>query len=92
MYGKVLSPEFLAMQKRDKSGSNNPQYGVIKSGETLAKIIKLVYVYDSVSGIFLGKFSTVKCSEHFKIGKDTLTKYLQNGLPFKGKIFTRTLR
>jgi hypothetical protein len=38
---------------------------------------------------FIGEFSTVKCSKHYNMGKDTLTKYIKNGLPFKGKIFSR---
>lgn len=92
MYGKVFSSEFLAMQSKDKSGPNNPQFGVIKSADTLAKLIKLIYVYDSADGSFLGEFSTINCSNHFKMGKYTVTKYLQSGLPFKGKIFTRTKR
>ena len=37
----------------------------------------------------IGEYSTVNCSKQFKMGKDTLTKYIKNGLPFKGKIFTR---
>ena len=36
----------------------------------------------------IGVFSTVECSKHFKMGKDTLTKYLNSKLPFKGKIFS----
>lgn len=93
MHGKVLSAEFLAMQDRDKSGANNPQYGVVKSSLTIAKLTKLVYVYDlENNNTFIGEFSTVNCSKHFSIGKDTLRKYLQNGLPFKGKLFTRIKR
>jgi len=37
MYNKVKSPEFILMQKRDKFGINNPQFGVTKSPETIAK-------------------------------------------------------
>jgi hypothetical protein len=47
MYGKTKSPEFLAMQTRDKSGAHNPMYGKPKSEETLAKLRKLVYVYNA---------------------------------------------
>jgi group I intron endonuclease len=92
MYGREFSPEFLAMQTRDKTGANNPQYGVIKTSETVAKLTKLVYVYNAVDNTFLGEFSTVNCAKEFKIGKDTLQKYLKTGLPFKGLIYTRTKR
>jgi hypothetical protein len=37
------------MQTKNKAGINNPLFGVKKSKETLAKITKLVYVYDSIS-------------------------------------------
>jgi len=78
------------MQTRNKAGINNPNFGVKKSNATLAKIIKLVYVYNSEDLIYFGSFPTVVCSKLFKIGKDTLTKYIKSGLPFKGKIYSRT--
>jgi hypothetical protein len=37
----------------------------------LAKIIKLVYVYNSENLNYIGSFPTVVCSKTFKIGKDT---------------------
>jgi hypothetical protein len=92
MFGKAFSPEFLAMQTKDKSGVNNPQYGVIKSAETVAKLTKLIYVYDVASNTLIGAFKTVDCSKHFKIGKDTLQTYLKSGLPYKGNLYTRTKR
>lgn len=90
MYGRVKSKEFIDMQTRDKSGSNNPAYGKPKSASTLAKLTKLVYVYNQTDMSYIGKFSTVNCVKHYKMGKDTLTKYITNGLPFKGKIFMRS--
>lgn len=89
MYNRVKSKEFLEMQNRDKSGSNNSFYGRIKTQSTIAKITKLVYVYNSLDMSYIGEFSTVKCSKHYNMGKDTLTKYIKSGLPFKGKIFSR---
>ena len=32
----------------------------------------------------------VKCSKTFKLGKDTLSKYIKLGIPFKGKLYSRT--
>lgn len=80
------------MQARDKSCQNNPQYGVIKTPETVAKLTKLVYVYNLSNGNLLGEYSTINCAKEFKMGKDTLQKYLLNGSPFKGMIFTRIKR
>lgn len=77
------------MQKRNKLGVNNPQYGVKKSTTTIKKLIKLVYVYNNENMSYIGCYSTVQCSKEFKMGKDTLSKYILNGLPFKGKIFSR---
>ena len=90
MSDKQLSPEFVFMQKRDKKGINNPQFGNKKSPTTYAKLIKLVYVYNSEDMSFIGAYPTVECFKKFNIGKDTLSKYLRSGLPFKGKIYTRT--
>jgi hypothetical protein len=90
MFGRVKSKEFLKMQNRDKSGSNNLLYGKIKTSSTIAKITKLVYVYNSSDMSFIGELSTVNCSKIYNMGKDTLTKYIKNGMPFKGKMFSRT--
>jgi len=90
MSGRTFTPEFIEMQKRNKAGVNNPLYGVVKSPSTIAKITKLVYVYDAENMNYIDSFSTVECSKEFKMGKDTLSKYLLNGLPFKGRIFSRT--
>jgi hypothetical protein len=60
------------MQKRCKVGSNNPQYGVNKAAATIAKLTKLVYVYETVAlhfitegccrhRNFIGLYFTVKC-------------------------------
>jgi group I intron endonuclease len=88
MYGREKSKEFLDMQTKDRSGSNNPLYGKVKSASTIEKLTKLVYVYDK-NMFFIGEFSTISCSKEFNMGKDTLTKYIKNGLPFKGKLFSR---
>jgi hypothetical protein len=77
------------MQKRDKINKNNPLFGTKKSPITLAKIIKLVYVYNFEDMSFLGSYPTVECTNKFKLGKDTLSKYLKSGLPFKGKLYSR---
>lgn len=90
MYGKTFSVEYLKMQTRNKSGKNNPLFGVKKSAETLAKLTKLIYVYNFQTHKLIGIYSTIQCSKNFKMGKDTLTKYLKNGLPYKNKIFSRT--
>lgn len=92
MFGKTFSPEFINMQSRSKKGSNNPMFGIQKSPATIAtiaKIQKLVYVYEADTLKLIGVFSTIKCSKQFKMGKDTLTKYLNSKNPFKGHIFSR---
>ena len=87
--GRVLSSEFIKMQTRNKTGENNPMFGIEKSPETLAKIKKMVYVYNSETRVLIGKYSTVECSKEFKMGKDTLSKYLKKNKSFKGKLFSR---
>ena len=70
------------MQTKDKKGVNNPMYGSKKSPATIAKLQKLIYVYEADTLKNIGVFSTVECTKHFKMGKDTLTKYLNSKLPF----------
>ena len=89
MFGRVKSKEFIEMQNRDRSGSNNPLFGKTKSPSTIVKLTKLVYVYNCLDLSLIGEFSTVNCSKEFKLGKDTLTKYIKSGLPYKGKLFSR---
>ena len=89
MFGKTFSPEFISMQTRDRKGLNNPMFGIKKSPVTIAKLQKLVYVYEAETLKMIGVFSTVECIKHFKMGKDTLYKYLNSKVPFKGKIFSR---
>jgi group I intron endonuclease len=89
MFGKTLSPEFIEKQNCNKKGKNNPMYGKVKSPTTIQKLQKLVYVYEAEPFHFIGAFPTVICSKNFQMGKDTLTKYLNSKLPFKGKLFSR---
>ncbi|WRT63577.1 cytochrome c oxidase subunit 1 [Kwoniella shivajii] len=90
MYGRELSPEFIAQQTCDKTGANNPQYGVVKSEETVRKLTKYVYVYDANTLEFIGKYGTVECLKTFRIGKDTLPKLLASGKAHKNMLFRRT--
>jgi group I intron endonuclease len=89
MYDRKFSADFIKMQIRNKVGANNPQFGKIKSSETITKLTKLVYVYDFITKNFIGSYSTIQCSKEFKMGKDTLSKYLKKGLPYKNKLFSR---
>lgn len=90
MYGQPKSAEFIAWQKKDKSGENNPQFGVKKSEETLNKMRKKVYVYDSLTGIMLHEFKgTVECMTKLPIGKGSFTKYIDSDKPFKGMLLYR---
>ena len=89
MFGKKFSPEFIYMQTRDKKGKNNPIFGKKKSSSTIAKLVKLIYVYNAKDLKFLGSYSTVNCIKVYKLGKETFYKYLDFGRPFKGKIFSR---
>jgi hypothetical protein len=88
--GKQFSPEFLQMQKRNKVGDNNPNFGKIKSAITLGKITKLIYVYNFKDLSYIGSYPTVVCSKTFKIGKTTLAKYVKLGLPYKGKLYLKS--
>ena len=88
MFGKNFSPEFLEMQNKDKKGINNPMYGVIKSEATIAKLQKLIYVYEAETKNLINVLPTVECIKQFKIGKATIYKYLNTNISYKGKIFS----
>lgn len=45
----------------NKIGVINPQFGVIKSSDTIENLTKLVYVYNSVDMSYIGSSSTVQC-------------------------------
>jgi group I intron endonuclease len=90
MFNKIKSSEFLAMQTQDRKGSNNPQFGIKKSLIIRAKLTNYIYVYNSLDLSLIGIFGTVKCAREFKMGNDTLKKYLKSGYPYKGKIFSYT--
>ena len=92
LYGRPKSPEFIAIQTIDKRGKNNPQWGVVKTAETRAKLTKLVYVYDCFSGALLGQYSTVDCKTTYHMGYDTLMRCIKTGETYNGKIFTRIKR
>lgn len=88
IYGLNKSKELLEMKHKNKKGYNNPLFGKVKSSSTLAKRTKIVYVYNLDMSL-IGEFSTVNCARKFKMGNDTLTKYIKSGLPYKGKLFSR---
>jgi hypothetical protein len=77
------------MQTRNRKGVANPMYNIQKSEETIKKLQKLVYVYSYDTKELIGVFPTVYCSKFFGIGKDTLSKYLNTGTPYKKKLFYR---
>lgn len=90
MFGKEKSPAFIEQMYKDKHGVNNPMYGKPKSEDTLAKLRKMVWVYDmEKNSKLLGVFPTVVCTKTFHIGYETLTKRLQDGKLHKGKYFSK---
>lgn len=84
IYGKTFSPQF-----QNRKGINNPMYGIKKSPETIAKLQKFIYVYNVESKTLIGVFTTLECIKTFKMGYNTLIKYIANKMPYKGKIFSR---
>lgn len=88
MYNKPKSPAFIAQQVKDKSKENNPMFGKVKSEETLAKLRKMIFVYDvTQNSKLLGVYPTVTCARIFRICNNTLTKRINNKEIHKGKYF-----
>ena len=67
---------------KDRKGSNNPMFGKTKYEETLAKIRKKVYVYDSI------KFAV----NDLHIAFETIKKYLDTDKTYKDKYFYSELQ
>ncbi|KAN0036248.1 hypothetical protein ACTA71_009076 [Dictyostelium dimigraforme] len=86
MYNREKSPEFIYQQTRDKSGSNNPRYGVTMTAETIKKLIKKIYVYDAVTKAYVGEYSTIKLMKVYKVDSRTIKKKF--GQPYKIFIFS----
>jgi len=88
MFNKPKSDTFLQYQTKDKSGENNPMYGKNHTQETLAKLKKMIFVYDVANNYkLLGVYPTVLCTRLFKISHNTLTKRINNQEIYKDKYF-----
>lgn len=88
MFGKEKSPEFIEQMYKDKSGSNNPMQDKTHSPETLSKMKKAVWVYNSTSKELIKKYDeTVELKKNLKIGYDTIKKYLDSNKSYKDKLF-----
>lgn len=88
MYNKIKSDAFISQQIRDKSGENNPMFGITKSEQTLAKLRKMIFVYDVTQNYkLLGVYPTVMCTRLFKLCNNTLKKRVNNKEIHNGKYF-----
>ena len=56
----------LSSQTKNRKGVNNPMFGLKKSRATIAKLQKLVYVYQADYLKLIGVLPTV--IKHFKMG------------------------
>ena len=75
-----------------ETGSNNPMFGKPKSEETLAKMRKKVYVYDS-NKEFIRCYAGVKLAvKDLHIAAGTIKKYLDTDKLFKDKYFYSELQ
>ena len=67
---------------KDKTGSNNPMFGKPKSEETLAKMSKKIYVYDSNKEFIICYAGVNLAVKDLHIAAETIKKYLD-----KDKLF-----
>ena len=89
MFNKEKSQKFIEQMYKDKSGINNPMYGKNHSIDTLEKLRKKVYVYNSntkeLEKVYKG---IVVASKDLKISYETLKKYCESNKVYKNKIFS----
>lgn len=73
---------------RDKTGVNNPMYGKPKSPETLAKLSKKVYVYDSNTKELVCSYDSYKSAvKNLGVSYETIKKYLDTDKVYKNKLY-----
>lgn len=86
MHNKIKSDAFIPQQTRDKSGYNYTMFGKTKSEQTLAKLRKMIFVYDVTQNYkLLGVYPTVMCTRLFKLCNNTLRKRIDNKEIHNGK-------
>jgi group I intron endonuclease len=89
MFNKEKSQKFIKQMYKNKSGINNPMYGKTHNVETLEKLRKKVYVYNSdtkqLEKVYKG---IVIASKDLKISYETLKKYSRSNKVYKNKIFS----
>jgi len=89
MFNKEKSQKFIEQMYKDKSGINNPMYSKNHSIDTLEKLRKKVYVYNSntkeLEKVYKG---IVVASKDLKISYETLKKYCESNKVYKNKIFS----
>src|SRR5947208_15047819 len=89
MFNKEKSQKFIEQMYKDKSSINNPMYGKNDSIDTLEKLRKKVYVYNSntkeLEKVYKG---IVVASKDLKIGYETSKKYRQSKKLYKNKILS----
>ena len=87
----VYSKEFIAKQKSDKYGRNNPMLGKKWNEERRKKVAKPVYVYDSKTHNLLHYYPvTIIALKELKMSHHTLKRCLFSNEVFKNQIFSRT--
>jgi hypothetical protein len=69
--------------KVDRRGSNNPMFGKSKSEETLAKLRKKLYVYDSNRQFIKCYYSVGSAVKDLCIAAETIKKYLNTDKLYK---------
>ena len=72
----------------DKSGGNNPMFGKTKSTETLAKISKKVYVYDSNTKELVYCYDSYKLAvKNLGVSYKTIKNYIDTDRIYKNKLY-----
>lgn len=92
MFDKKKSDEFIKHMFKDRTRAANTQFGVKKSLETLNKLRKKVYVYNSNKELTASYIGAVVASKELHISNQTINKYIDTGNIYKGKYFYSSLQ
>lgn len=75
-----------------RSGSRSPRFGIKHTEESRVKMgSKYIYVYDASTNQLISTYLGLReASKMLRMSNNTISKHIASGLPYKGKIFSRS--
>jgi group I intron endonuclease len=100
--GILRTQEFKNKQRENNTGQGNPmfgragesspRFGILHTEESRIKMgSKLIYVFDASTNQLIAKYLGMReASRELRMSDHTIRKYIASGLPYNGKIFSKS--